>query len=86
MRLRLLLLALAFPTAAALAQGVEQPATVPAPEALLTDGVPPVPAELAAQTRPYMEFRSANFSCWHPSDRSMLVTTRFANTAASEAI
>jgi dipeptidyl aminopeptidase/acylaminoacyl peptidase len=57
------------------AQNVEKPA------ALVADGIPAVPSELAAKTRPYMEFRSASFSGWHPSDKSMLIATRFANTA-----
>ena len=54
--------------------------TVEKPAALVADGTPPVPAELAARTRPYMEFRTAGFLGWHPKDRSLLVATRFANT------
>jgi dipeptidyl aminopeptidase/acylaminoacyl peptidase len=54
--------------------------TVPRPEALVADGVPPVPAELAQRTRPYLEFRTASFQGWHPVDRSMLILTRFGNT------
>lgn len=50
------------------------------PAALVADGIPPVPAELAERTRPYMEFRSASFAGWQPRDRSMLITTRFGNT------
>ena len=65
--------ALAIPFAS-LAQTVEKPA------ALVADGIPPVPAELAARTRPYMEFRTATFLGWHPKDRSLLVATRFGNT------
>jgi dipeptidyl aminopeptidase/acylaminoacyl peptidase len=65
--------AIAFCPAATLAQ-------VPRPAALTADGIPPVPEELAASTRPYMEFRTAGFSGWNPVDRSMLVSTRFANT------
>jgi dipeptidyl aminopeptidase/acylaminoacyl peptidase len=42
--------------------------------------VPPVPDELAAASRPYMEFRTGLFSSWNPRDRSMLIATRFANT------
>jgi dipeptidyl aminopeptidase/acylaminoacyl peptidase len=56
-------------------------AQMPKPEALVADGLPPVPVELAAKTRPYMEFRTAGFSGWHPTDKSMLISTRFANTA-----
>jgi dienelactone hydrolase len=86
MRLRFLLLALAVPAAAAVAQTQTQtqttaPAHVPKPAALVADGIPPVPVELARETRPYMEFRTAGFASWHPRDRSMLITTRFANTA-----
>jgi dipeptidyl aminopeptidase/acylaminoacyl peptidase len=64
-----------LPLTPAVAQTVEKPA------ALVADGIPPVPSELADKTRPYMEFRSANFSGWHPTDKSMLISTRFANTA-----
>jgi len=56
-------------------------ADAPKPEALVADGVPPVPDELPAETRPYMEFRTASFSGWHPTDKSMLISTRFGNTA-----
>jgi len=56
------------------AQSVERPA------ALVADGIPEVPVELASRTRPYMEFRTATFLGWHPADRSMLIATRFGNT------
>ena len=55
-------------------------ADAPRPAALTADGIPPVPDELAATSRPYMEFRSAGFAGWHPTNRSMLIATRFANT------
>jgi len=73
--------ALALPLAPVLAQ--EQPVvpTVPKPAALIADGMPAVPAELAAETRPYMEFRTAGFVGWHPTERRMMIATRFANTA-----
>jgi Tol biopolymer transport system component len=51
------------------------------PAALVADGIPAVPAALGAETRPYMEFRTAGFSGWNPRDRSMLISTRFGNTA-----
>ena len=81
MRLTLIAALLALPLTAALAQESGAPAAVEKPAALTADGIPPVPAELAASTRPYMEFRSAGFSGWSPRDRSMLITTRFGNTA-----
>jgi dipeptidyl aminopeptidase/acylaminoacyl peptidase len=72
--------ALALPFAPALAE--DQPLnSVPKPAALIADGVPEVPVELAAETRPYMEFRSAGFVGWHPTDKSMIISTRFGNTA-----
>lgn len=55
-------------------------ADVPKPAALVADGVPAVPDELAAKTRPYMEFRTAAFAGWNPADKSMLIATRFGNT------
>jgi dipeptidyl aminopeptidase/acylaminoacyl peptidase len=69
-----LLALLALPVSSAFAQTMEKPA------ALVADGIPDVPAELAARTRPYLEFRTASFLGWHPVDRSMLITTRFGNT------
>jgi hypothetical protein len=55
-------------------------AEVPKPAALTADGLPAVPDELAEQSRPYMEYRTAGFSGWNAADRSMLVSTRFGNT------
>ncbi len=68
------LAAVALPIAPVSAQ-VEMPA------ALVADGIPAVPAELAAKTRPYMGFRTASFVGWHPTDKTMILATRFANTA-----
>lgn len=74
MKKLLLIAALALPTVPAFADA-------PKPDALVADGVPAVPDELPAETRPYMEFRTAGFAGWHPTDKSMLVATRFGNTA-----
>ncbi len=51
------------------------------PAALVADGIPPVPDSIVEATRPYMEYRTAAFASWSPADRSMLITTRFGNTA-----
>jgi len=51
------------------------------PAALIADGTPPVPDSLVASTRPYMEYRTASFQGWNAGDKSMLITTRFGNTA-----
>src|SRR5205085_3577698 len=81
MRPLLIAALLALPLTAALAQGNATPAMVEKPAALIADGIPPVPAALAERTRPYMEYRNAAFAGWNRRDRSMLITTRFGNTA-----
>jgi len=81
MRLQPLVLLICLPMATAAAQAPETPAVVARPAALVADGIPPVPVELAAATRPYMEFRTASFTGWNARDHSMLITTRFGNTA-----
>lgn len=57
------------------AQDAAKPATIEA------DGAPAVPMALVEATRPYMEFRTAGFLGWNPVDKSMLISTRFANVA-----
>jgi dipeptidyl aminopeptidase/acylaminoacyl peptidase len=75
------LVALALPLASVPAAGQEAPADVqPKPAALVADGMPDVPAALAAATRPYMEYRGASFVGWNPGDKMMLIATRFGNT------
>jgi dipeptidyl aminopeptidase/acylaminoacyl peptidase len=73
MRLRLLLLAALLSAAAPLAAQVEKPG------ALVADGIPPVPNELAEKTRAYMEFRTASLQGWNPRTRGIAITTRFGN-------
>ncbi|HYE26861.1 MAG TPA: prolyl oligopeptidase family serine peptidase [Allosphingosinicella sp.] len=75
MRLRICLLAAAAFLAAPAYAEVEKPA------ALVADGIPAVPDELAERTRPYMEFRTASLRGWNPRTRGIAITTRFANTA-----
>jgi len=70
-----------LPFSALLAQAGDAPPPVEKPAALVADGIPPVPAALAGETRPYMEFRTAGFSGWNARDRSMLISTRFGNVA-----
>src|SRR5687768_5973045 len=75
MRLRSCLLAAAALLATPALAEVEKPA------ALVADGIPAVPDELAEKTRPYMEFRTAGLQGWNPKSRGLVVTTRFGNTA-----
>jgi dipeptidyl aminopeptidase/acylaminoacyl peptidase len=49
-------------------------------ENLVVDGIPPIPAEIAAEVARYTESRAAGFSDWHPTKKEMLISTRFANT------
>ncbi|UIJ45694.1 prolyl oligopeptidase family serine peptidase [Sphingomonas cannabina] len=56
-------------------------AQVTPPAALTADGVPPIPESLTDATRPYLEARSAAVVDWNPIDKSLLISTRFANTA-----
>jgi dipeptidyl aminopeptidase/acylaminoacyl peptidase len=68
----LLLLAatLAVPQAGDLAPG----------ENLVVEGVPRIPAALAAAVSRYAEFRAATLLSWHPTRREMLISTRFGDT------
>jgi dipeptidyl aminopeptidase/acylaminoacyl peptidase len=78
-KLLLAFTALTLPATALLAQ--DSAPVVPKPAALIADGIPAIPASMAAETRPYMEFRTAGFMSWNPLDRSMLISTRFGNVA-----
>jgi hypothetical protein len=61
---------------------VQAPAqTVPIPESIRAEGVPPVPASLAAALNRYQNIRSAGFQDWDDAKgRAVYVTTRFADT------
>lgn len=54
---------------------------VPRPPAMQMENVPQVPLSLAEATRPYLEYRTANFMGWNAKDGSMLIGTRFGNTS-----
>ena len=47
----------------------------------VVEGIPKIPSSLAESVGRYGEFRSADFSSWHPTRREMLIETRFADTA-----
>ncbi|WP_298335386.1 prolyl oligopeptidase family serine peptidase [uncultured Erythrobacter sp.] len=64
----------------AMAQDDTDNDAVAKPAAISIEGVPIVPAELAANIAPYGEYRTASFQGWHPVDRSILIATRFGNT------
>lgn len=50
-------------------------------ENLIAEGIPKIPATIAADVARYTETRSAGLSSWHPLKREMLIGTRFADTA-----
>src|SRR5690348_8987379 len=60
---------------------IAQSGVVPPSDNLVTDGLPPVPAAIAATARPYSEFRAAAFWDWHPTRREMIIGTRFGDAS-----
>jgi len=69
------------PAPIATAKPAPQGESITPGENLVVQGIPPVPAALAAEVKPYTESRSAVLLDWHPRERSILVRTRFAETA-----
>ena len=47
---------------------------------LKIEGIPPIPITLADKVRKYTEARGATALDWHPTERAMLISTRFANS------
>ena len=65
---------------ATLACAQPQAPTLTPPEALSLEGVPPIPARIAAALAPYAEFRPHRMLSWHPKRREILVTRRLRDT------
>jgi dipeptidyl aminopeptidase/acylaminoacyl peptidase len=77
----LALMCLAVVTVASVApQARAQQPLIPAPENIVTDGVPPIPVSVADAASSYTDFRSAFDVDWHPRLREMLISTRFGKT------
>lgn len=57
-----------------------QEAVVNPPDSLVVEGVSKIPASLADTAGRYTAYRGANIVDWHPTQRSMLISTRFAET------
>jgi dipeptidyl aminopeptidase/acylaminoacyl peptidase len=51
------------------------------PSNLTVEGVPAFSPELRKSAARYMEFRKAEFLGWHPTQRRMLISTRFGDTS-----
>ena len=71
-------LALALLLAAVVA--VPQGGEITPGDNLIVEGIPKIPASLAAEIGRYTDFRSAGLTSWHPTQREMLISTRFAET------
>lgn len=67
MNARLLLLTVLCPAALLAAESASP--SLPAPDSLMLDGVPPIPAEIAEQVGRYTETRAAAFVDWRPGKR-----------------
>ena len=51
------------------------------PDSIRAEGVPPIPASVAAALNRYQNIRAATFQDWDDTrDRTMYITTRFADT------
>ncbi len=62
------------------AVGLAQEASIQPNENLEAEGIPPIPAQIAATAHKYTDYRQATLGSWDPSGRQMLILTRFANT------
>ncbi|UIE39202.1 S9 family peptidase [Leptodesmis sichuanensis] len=63
-----------------------QAATFPANENLVVEEIPAIPLSLVDTVKRYTEFRSGLFASWHPTEREMLISTRFCNNAQIHAV
>ena len=51
---------------------------------LVAQGIPPIPARIAAEVAKYTDFRGHAFVDWHPSRREMLVSHRQAGASTTQ--
>lgn len=80
MRMKILTALIAAMAIPASASPAAAEPVAPKPAALVADQVPDIPMDIVEKTRAYMEFRTASFVDWDARTRSMLISTRFANT------
>jgi dipeptidyl aminopeptidase/acylaminoacyl peptidase len=65
---------------------VGQPGVVAPGENLVTEGIPSIPPSLVQVVDRYTNFRAASLEDWHPSQRALLIGTRFGDTAQIHAV
>jgi dipeptidyl aminopeptidase/acylaminoacyl peptidase len=63
----------------ALPLAAQTPTLTPTPN-LVVENIPPIPASLVEDVRRYTEARLAILADWHPTQREMLIVSRFGNT------
>ena len=56
------------------------PASLAVPESIAAEGVPPIPLERDEELAPYENIRNAGLADWHPTERRILIETRFAES------
>lgn len=74
------LLSTLFTTAAVSAAEPARP-VLEVPESLKAEGIPPIPLVRAEQLLPYENIRNAALADWHPTERRILIETRFAESS-----
>lgn len=56
------------------------PQTLPVPESISAQGVPPISARSVEDLLPYENIRAASLADWHPKERRLLIRTRFSES------
>ncbi len=54
--------------------------SLPNPDNMIIEGIPPVPLSIVSGCEKYTNFRNAFVASWHPKKREMLINTRFGDT------
>lgn len=67
------------PAAAEPVSKASSPDAVPVPDSIVVRHVPAIPLGIAEAVGPYGESRSASVVSWHPTERRLLISTRFAD-------
>ncbi len=75
-----LLAAAWIPGTAAAALAVDAVDNVSVPDTIVARHVPEIPRASTEGLLPYENLRTANFADWHPTERRMLIRTRFAES------
>jgi len=60
--------------------GLGEESNIQPNEHLQTEGIPSIPAQIAAKAHKYTDYRQAMLGSWDPAGRQMLILTRFADT------